>query len=356
VKVKAASAQLFSGNEALGEAAIRAGCDCYYGYPITPQNELTAYMSARMPEEGRVFLQAESELAAINMVFGSSSCGMRAMTSSSSPGISLKQEGISYLAGAELPAVIVNIARGGPGLGNISGAQGDYWQAVKGGGHGDYRTPVLAPASVQETVDLTGLAFDLADRYRTPVLILGDGYLGQMMEPVTFGDLSPASDLPAKDWALSGASGRPARLIRSLFMEGDSLEEHNLMLLERYKLIEEKETRWEGVDADGADVVMVAYGIPARICRSVIAEGAKRGMKLGMIRPISLWPFPAEPIRRAAERVKGVLVVEMSTGQMVEDVRLSVEGRCPVGLYGRTGGRLPKTDVILEECAKLAGK
>lgn len=347
---------LMSGNEVLGEAAIRAGCDCYFGYPITPQNELTAYMARRMPEEGRVFLQAESELAAINMVYGASAAGMRAMTSSSSPGISLKQEGISYLAGAELPAVIVNIARGGPGLGNISGAQGDYWQAVKGGGHGDYRTIVLAPASAQETADLTVLAFDLADRYRMPVIILGDGYLGQMMEPVALPDGRPAGGSSEKDWALTGARGRPARWVRSLLMEGDSLEEHNEMLLERYGLIERDETRWESTGVDDADVVMVAYGIPARICRSVIAEGRSRGLRLGMIRPITLWPFPTDAIREASERVRGgILVVEMSTGQMVEDVRLAVEGRCPVALYGRSGGRLPRTEVILDRCAELAG-
>ena len=348
-------AVLMSGNEAIGEAAIRAGCASYYGYPITPQNELTAYMSARMPEEGRVFIQAESELAAINMVYGSSAAGMRAMTSSSSPGIALKQEGISYLAGSELPAVIVNIARGGPGLGNISGAQGDYWQSVKGGGHGDYRTIVVAPASVQEAVELTGLAFDLADRYRMPAIVLGDGYLGQMMEPVTFPDLSPAPDLPEKDWAVTGAAGRPSRIVRSLMMEDNSLEEHNMLMLERYHRIEEKETRWEAIDVDDADVVMVAYGLPARICRSVIADGRREGLRLGMIRPITLWPFPTVPIRKAAEKVRGVLVVEMSTGQMVEDVRLAVEGRCPVDLYGRTGGNLPSSEVIMDKCRKLVG-
>lgn len=335
------------GNEAVGEAAVRAGCQCYFGYPITPQNELTAYMSRRMLEEGRVFIQSESELAAISMVFGASAIGARAMTSSSSPGISLKQEGISYLAGCELPAVIVNMMRGGPGLGNIGPAQSDYFQATRGGGHGDYRTPVLAGASVQELADLTYLAFDLADLYRSPVLILGDGILGQMMEPVSFSPPAPVK-LPSKDWILDGARGRPPRSIKSLFLGPGALDAHNQKLQSKYRTIEEKEVRFEELGLEDARLILVAYGISARLSREVVKKMRGEGDKVGLLRPITLWPFPYRRIGELARADVVFLVVEMSYGQMVEDVRLAVEGRCPVEFYGRGGGEILTVEEIGE--------
>jgi len=341
---------LMTGNEAMAGGAVRAGCRYYYGYPITPQNEVPEYMSRRMPEVGGVFIQSESELAAINMVLGTSAAGKRAMTSSSSPGISLKQEGISYIAGCRLPAVIANVQRGGPGLGDIQAAQGDYFQATKGGGHGDYHLIVLAPSSVQEMADLTTEAFDLADRYRVPVMILADAQVGQMMEPLEWREYSPPDDLPGKDWALTGAKGRPKNLVRSFRMYAEELEEHNRTLQATYARITEQETRWEESGCEDADVVVVAYGSTARTARGLLARGVD-GAKLGLLRPITLWPFPTGRIRELAEEGAAFLVAEMSAGQMVEDVRLAVEGRSPVEFYGRMGG-IP---VTIEEMAAHAG-
>jgi 2-oxoglutarate ferredoxin oxidoreductase subunit alpha len=344
---------LMCGNEALAESAILAGCDAYFGYPITPQNEIPAYMSRRMPEEGRVFVQSESELAAINMVYGASATGKRAMTSSSSPGISLMQEGISYLAGAELPAVVVNVMRGGPGLGNIAPSQADYFQATRGGGHGDYRTIVLGPSGVQELVDCMPLAFDLADQYRMPVIVLADGILGQMMEPVVL-EKRPGRKLPAKDWALTGAKGRKQNIVRSLWLGEGVLEELNYKLGDKYKQIEQNEVLCEQYKIDDADVVVVAYGIAARIVRSAVGRAREEGIKAGWIRPITLWPFPTEQVSKAADEFRIFLVVEMSNGQMVEDVRLAVNGKSPVLFYGRPGGGVPNVDEILDKIRQLA--
>ena len=340
------------GNEALAEAAIIAGLDAYFGYPITPQNEITAYMSRRMPEEGRVFLQSESELAAINMVFGASATGKRAMTTSSSPGISLMQEGISYLAGAELPAVVVNVMRGGPGLGNIAPSQGDYFQATRGGGHGDYSTIVFGPSSVQELVDCMPLAFDLADQYRMAVVILADGILGQMMEPIVF-DKKPRRKLPAKDWALTGADGREQNIVRSLWLGEKVLEQLNYKLQNKYEQIEKNEVLCEQYEVDDAEIVVVAYGVAARIVRSAVERARQQGIKVGWIRPITLWPFPTEQISRAAEDLKVFLTVEMSCGQMVEDVKLAVAGKAPVLFYGRPGGGVPTVEQIFEKIKDL---
>lgn len=346
---------LMYGNEVLAEAAIRAGCRCYFGYPITPQNEISAYMSRRMPEEGGVFIQAESELAAISMVHGASAVGARAMTSSSSPGVSLKQEGISYIAGSELPAVIVNVMRGGPGLGNIGPAQSDYFQAVKGGGHGDYHQIVLAPASAQEVSDITFLAFDLADKYCTPVMIMYDGVIGQMMEPVVI-DRKEHITLPPKDWALTGCRGRKPRVVKSLYLGDKALERHNFKLQEKYKKIVAEEVRYEAMQADDAKLIVVAYGICARLCKSAMLELRKKGLKIGMIRPITLWPFPAEIIGSLAGPGKQFLAVEMSFGQMVEDVRLAVNGKSPVNFYGRGGGETLLKDEIVQEIERLYAK
>ena len=343
------------GNEALAEAAILAGCDGYFGYPITPQNEITAYMSRRMPEEGRVFVQSESELAAINMVFGASATGKRAMTSSSSPGISLMQEGISYLAGAELPAVVVNVMRGGPGLGNIAPSQGDYFQATRGGGHGDYRTIVLGPSSAQELVDSMPLAFDLADQYRMTVLVLADGILGQMMEPIVL-EKKPRRELPAKDWALTGAKGREQNIVRSLWLKEGALEKHNYKLKAKYEQIEKNEVLCEQYEVDDADIVVVAYGVAARIVQGAVAKAREEGIKVGWIRPITLWPFPMEQISKAADEFRIFLTVEMSMGQMVEDIRLAVAGKAPVVFYGRPGGSVPTVDELLDKIRQLTLK
>lgn len=345
---------LMTGNDAIGEGAIRAGCDCYYGYPITPQNELTAYMARHMPAHGRVFIQAESEIAAINMVYGSSAAGKRAMTSSSSPGISLKQEGISFIAGAEVPALVVNVQRGGPGLGNIAPSQSDYFQAVKGGGHGDYRQIVLAPDSVQEMHDLTILGFELADRYRMPVMILADGRLGQMMEPLNLHESSGAP--PAKPWATDGAVGRKPNMIRSLYLPDGELEVVNLRLQAKYAEIAAAEVRYEARAVEDCDVLLVAYGSSARIAKGVLEHARASDLKLGLLRPITLWPFPSDVIAAIASRVKGVLVVEMSSGQMLEDVRLAVNGRAPVDFEGRMGGAVPLERDILKKAAGLAGR
>lgn len=343
---------LMCGNDACGEGAILAGCAFYAGYPITPQNELTAYMAKRMGETGGVFIQAESELAAINMVFGASVAGVRAMTSSSSPGISLKQEGISYLAGCELPCVIVNMQRGGPGLGNIAPAQGDYFQAVKGGGHGDYKIIVLAPASAQELMDYTYIAFDLADKYRNPVMILGDGLLGQMMEPI---QIKSAAGRPLVDkpWALTGCKGRQARFIRSLFLGDGALEEHNKKLQEKFNNIKKNEIRAETLNIKDADIILVAYGSVARIARAGMELGRAKGLKVGLIRPITLWPFPEKTIADISGKAKKFLVVEMSAGQMVEDVMLAVKGRAEVDFYGRMGGGIPTEEEILKKIEAL---
>lgn len=340
------------GNEAMAEAAIMAGCDAYFGYPITPQNEISAYMARRMAEEGRVFIQSESELAAINMVFGASATGKRAMTSSSSPGISLMQEGISYLAGAELPAVIINIMRGGPGLGNIAPAQGDYFQATRGGGHGDYKTFVLGPSSVQEMADCMPLAFDLADQYRMPAMILADGILGQMMEPLTL-EPKPRRELPRKDWALTGAKDRGQNIVRSLWLADGALEEHNEKLQARYREIEKKEVLCEEYLLDDAEIVVVAYGVVARIARAAVIEAREEGIPVGLIRPITLWPFPSQQISRAAEQLRVFLTIEMSSGQMLQDVQLAVCGKAPVLFHGRMGGGVPTVDEVLEKIGEL---
>jgi 2-oxoglutarate ferredoxin oxidoreductase subunit alpha len=346
---------LLRGNEAIAEAAIRAGCQCYFAYPITPQGELLEYMARHMPRLGRAFVQAESEVAAINMVFGAAAVGVRTMTSSSSPGISLKQEGISYLAGSNLPAVIVNVVRGGPGLGNIAPAQCDYFQATKGGGHGDYHMIVLAPSTVAEAGELTMLAFDLADRYRTPVMILADGLLGQMMEPVELPDPIDAEDLPAKPWALTGAKGRAPNLILSFDLDPQRLKAMNLALQERYAEIRRHEVRCEETETSDATIVIAAHGTVARIAKSVIKMARAEGIRLGLFRPITVWPFPYDALRTLASRVKTVLTVEMSAGQMWEDVRLAVAERAATPFYGEMGGVVPTPRGILQEVKRHAG-
>jgi len=343
---------LMCGNEAMAESAILAGVDAYFGYPITPQNEVTAYMSRRMPEEGRVFVQCESELAAINMVYGAAATGKRTMTSSSSPGISLMQEGLSYLAGAELPAVVVNVMRGGPGLGNIAPSQGDYFQATRGGGHGDYRTIVLGPSTVQELVDCMPLAFDLADQYRMTVVVLADGILGQMMEPVVL-EKKQGRQLPPKDWALTGADGREQNIVRSLWLKEGVLEELNYKLKAKYKEVEKNEVLCEEHGLDDAEIVVVAYGVAARIVRSAVTKAREQDIKVGWIRPITLWPFPTKQISKAAETWRIFLVVEMSNGQMVEDVKLAVAGKAPVVFYGRPGGGVPTVEQVLDRIQQL---
>ena len=344
---------LMKGNEAIGEAAIRAGCRAYFGYPITPQSELTAYMAKKLLKmKNAAFIQAESEIAAINMVYGASATGVRAMTSSSSPGISLKQEGISYIALAELPCVVVNIQRGGPGLGSIQPAQGDYFQATKGGGHGDYHLIVLAPSSVQELVDLTMDAFDLADKYRNPVMILGDGLLGQMMEAVEFKE-RPRVDLPDKsNWIITGCKDREPHHIVPFDLDPSVLEEWNNNLGEKYKKLKENEVRYEAMNVKNADLIIVAYGTVARIAKTVIQNAKKEGLNVGLIRPITLFPFPEKIIAKVAERVKKFLVVEMSMGQMIEDVKLAVNGKANIEFYGRTGGVVPSPVEILKEVKK----
>ncbi len=339
--------QLMKGNEAICRAAIDAGCLCFFGYPITPQNQVPEYLSYLMPKAGRVFLQAESEVAAINMVYGASATGVRVLTSSSSPGISLKQEGISYLAGAELPAVIVNVQRGGPGLGNIAPAQSDYFQATRGGGHGDYRTLVLAPASVQELYDLTRDAFDLAEKYRNPVLILADAVLGQMMEPVTI-TREPLPVPEPQPWGARGTRKGSRSVFNSLYIIPDDLEVVNRRLEEKYARMHREELRWEETSCDDAEAAFVAYGSSARVCLTAIRLLAERGHKVGLFRPISLYPFPSAPLRQIGERVQRLLTVEMSTGQMIEDVRLAVEGCVPVGFYGRTGGNVPTPEEVAD--------
>jgi len=342
---------LMTGNEAIGEAAVRAGCELYAGYPITPQNELTAFMSKRMTEKGRVFIQSESEIAAINMVFGASVAGARTMTSSSSPGISLKQEGISYLAACRLPAVIVNVMRGGPGLGNIAPSQADYFQATKGGGHGDYRMIVLAPSSVQEAMDYTIESFSLADRYRMPVMVLADGMLGQMMEPVRLPDAKQPPSASRKKWALTGAKNRNPRSVKSLLLKPGELESLNKRLQETYKTIISSERRYEQSNCNNADLVVVAYGTTSRIINSSVSEFRKK-KKIGLFRPISLWPFPSKELRQACKNAKKVLVIEMSAGQMIEDVKLALGDGSNISFYGRMGGGIPTKEELDKEMLK----
>jgi len=344
------------GNEVVAQAALDGGCRAFFGYPITPQNQIPDYMARHMPEVGGVFLQAESEVSAINMVYGAASAGVRVMTASSSPGISLKQEGISYIAEAELPCVVVNIMRGGSGLGNIAPSQSDYFQAVKGGGHGDYRTLVLAAWSVQELYDLTREAFEIADRYRGPVLILGDALLGQMMEPVVLpAEVVDPATLPAKPWATTGAKGRPHNVINSLYINPSDLEQSNLRLHARYQEAADRELRFACERMEDAEYAVIAYGTAARVAVNAIDEARAAGIRAGLFRPISLFPFPTRQIAELAGRVRGILVVELSLGQMVEDVRLAVEGRCPVRFLGRSGGIVITPDEMLAAVQALAG-
>jgi 2-oxoglutarate ferredoxin oxidoreductase subunit alpha len=342
---------LAKGNEAVAMAAIDAGCLLYFGYPITPQNDIPEFLSKHLPALGGEFIQAESEVASINLVLGASATGARAMTSSSSPGISLMQEGISYLAGSELPAVIVNISRSGPGLGGISPSQGDYFQATRGGGHGDYRMIVLAPSSVQEMYDLTFLAFDLADKYRNPAMILGDALIGQMKEPL-IRKILQKMDLPPKTWALTGAKGRKPNLLKSLYLQDGALSEHNWKLYQKYEQMKKAEVRFESFEAEDAQLLIAAFGSIARIARSAVEMAREKGMKVGLVRPITLFPFPEKTFYQFSEKVKSFLTVELNTGQMVEDVKLSVHRDAEVFFYGRPPGSLPAPEDILEEIKK----
>jgi 2-oxoglutarate ferredoxin oxidoreductase subunit alpha len=339
---------LMRGSHVVGEAAVRAGCRFYAGYPITPQNELPEYLSSRIVEMGGTFIQGESEIASINMVLGAAAAGARAMTSSSSPGLALKQEGISYLAGQELPAVVVNMMRGGPGLGNIAPSAADYFQATRGGGNGDYRTPVFAPAGCQELCDLTFVAFDVADRYRTPVVILGDGLMGQVMEPVVFPDPIDLDSLPKKEWALTGCKGREPRKIFSMMLNVNVLHQHNLDLQKKYDEIAEKETRWQTLYTDDAEMVVVAYGSAAQIAESAIEELRAQGVAAGIFRPITVWPYPTEALRSLSKRIKKIAVFEFSMGQMLEDVILSVGERAEITFYGIPGGIIPTPAEVAE--------
>lgn len=338
---------LMKGNEVLAESAMRAGCKHFFGYPITPQTELSAYMSKHMPKIGGTFLQAESEVAAINMVYGAAAAGARAMTSSSSPGISLKSEGVSYIAGADLPAVIINVMRGGPGLGSIQPSQSDYWQATKALGHGDFQMVVYAPSTVQEMADYTYKAFDIADEYRMPVMILADGLLGQMMEPVELRD--PIEKLPERPWACTGHNNeREHNVANSLYLTADDLDRINHERFERYELIKEREQISEEFLCDDADIIIVAFGAAARIARNAVRAAREQGIKAGLFRPVTLWPFPVDALEKTVGHAKGYLTVEMNMGQMVEDVRLVVAGRAPVEFYGRTGGVIPTPDEVLD--------
>ncbi|MDE6133757.1 MAG: 3-methyl-2-oxobutanoate dehydrogenase subunit VorB [Oscillospiraceae bacterium] len=345
---------LMKGNEALAEAAIRAGCKCFFGYPITPQTEISAYLSKRFQKEGGIFLQAESEIAAINMVLGAASTGVRAMTSSSSRGISLKSEGISYIAGSDLPCVIINVQRGGPGLGGIQPSQADYWQATKALGHGDFQLLVYAPCSVQEMVDTVTKAFDLADEYRMPAMILADGLLGQMMEPVTFPEKKES--FKDKPWAANGHGGkREHNIINSLYLQPDVLENSVKARFERYEDIKAKHAEAEMYLTDDADIIVTAYGATARVAKSAVNMAREQGIKAGLIRPITLWPFPVKEYQKAAETAKLFLCTEMSMGQMIDDVKLAINCSKPVEFYGRTGGVIPKPSEIFEEIKKYNG-
>ena len=345
---------LMKGNEALAEAAIQAGCRHYFGYPITPQTEVAAYMAKRMPKIGGCFLQAESEIAAINMVYGVASAGKRVMTSSSSPGISLKEEGISYLAGADLPAFIVNVQRGGPGLGGIQPSQSDYFQSTRGGGHGDYHIIVLAPSSVQEMADLTVKGFDLADEYRMPAMVLADGTMGQMMEPVTMGSYQPK--IVEKPWAVTGTRmQRPHNIVNSLYLNPEELERTNFERYARYAVIEQKEAMYEAFLMDDADICVTAFGIASRVSRNAVLAARAEGIKVGMLRPITLWPFPKAPFAEAADRVSAFISVELSMGQMIEDVELATRCKRPVYLCNRTGGMIPSPEQVLAKIKEIAG-
>ena len=342
---------LMKGNEAIAEAAIRAGCRHYFGYPITPQTEIAAYMAKKMPKIGGVFLQAESEIASINMVYGAAAAGMRVMTSSSSPGISLKAEGLSYIAGSDVPALVVNVQRGGPGLGGIQPSQSDYFQATKGGGHGDYRMIVLAPASVQEMASLTIKGFELADKYLMTSMILADGTIGQMMEPISFEDAEIKTY--EKPWALTGTEcKRKHNIVNSLYLKPDELEKKNFERYEKYAEIEKNEAMWEEYMMDDAEICVVAFGITSRIAKNAVAEARKAGVKVGLIRPITLWPFPTKALRAAADKVKSFISVELSMGQMIEDVRLATESKKPVTLCNRAGGMIPTPDEVLAAICK----
>ncbi len=344
--------ELWKGNEAIAEAAVRAGCEAYFGYPITPQTELLEYMSRRMPELGRAFIQAESELAAINMVYGAACTGARAMTSSSSPGISLMQEGLSYIAGSEVPAVLVDVMRVGPGLGNIQPSQGDYNQLVKFGGHGDFKAICLAPSTIQEAVDLTVLAFELAEKYRTLAYVVTDGALGQMMEPAELPPMRPLTR-QRPGWALTGANNRPKNIITSIYLDPVQMEQLNLRLQAKLNLIRQNEVRWKEFMTEDAELLLIAYGTMGRVCYTAMKMARAEGIRVGLLRPISLWPFPSARIMELAEQVYGILTVEMSAGQMVEDVRLAVEGRCPVQFYGRMGGIVPLPDEVFRVIREL---
>ena len=346
---------LLKGNEVMAEAAVQAGCRFFAGYPITPQNEVPEYMSKRMPEVDGVFVQAESEIAAINMIFGASAAGARCMTSSSSPGISLKQEGISYIASAELPCVIANVQRGGPGLGNIRASQADYFQAVKGGGHGDYRLIVLGPSTLPELYQLTMNAFDWADYYRNPVMILGDGILGQMAEPVELLPYEPIVELPKKDFVLDGCKGRQPRVVKTLVLKpADGLVSHNEHLQEKYKRIENELSLCAEYETADADIVVAAYGIAGRIAKGAVRMAREKGISVGLIRPITLWPFPKQPFLNAAETASQMLVVEMSHGQFIEDVKLATNCALPVEFLGKGGGWYPTEEIILEKIEAMA--
>lgn len=348
--------KLMKGNEAIGAAAINAGCKFFFGYPITPQNEIPEYMSRELPKVGGSFVQAESEVAAINMIYGAAGAGARVMTSSSSPGIALKQEGITYIAGAELPCVIVNITRGGPGLGGIQPSQADYNQSTRGGGNGDYKLLVYAPANLQEMVDMVQEAFDAADYYRNPVLVVGDGMIGQMMEPVELKPFVSKRQLAAKTWATDGTKGkRKPNIINSLFLDPAELETHNIHLQEKYKTIKENEARAELYNMENAQVVIVAYGTTSRIAKNAIESLKEEGIEVGLIRPQTLWPFPDEAFKALPETCKSLLTVEMSMGQMIDDVKLAVDCRLPVEFYGRAGGMIPEPDAIAAKIKEMLG-
>lgn len=357
IKYKTGEKTLMKGNEAIAEGAVRAGCRFFAGYPITPQNEIPEYLSWRLFEVGGTFIQSESEIAAINMIFGASVVGTRAMTSSSGCGISLKQEGISYIASAELPFFYASIIRGGPGLGNISPAQSDYFQATRGGGHGDYRVIVLAPNSVTEMGNFPKLAYDLADKYRNPCMVLADGLLGQMMEPMQFAfEWVDPDKLPPKDYIMTGCKGRERRIVNTLHMDPNILEKHNWHLYEKYQKIEANEVRYEERQLEDAEIVIVAYGTSARISKDTITKGRKQGIKVGLLRPITLWPFPKTILNKLADRVKKFLVVEMNMGQMIEDVQLSVCGKADIHFLGYPGGTLPTGDKILAKVQEIIKK
>ncbi len=345
--------ELLEGNFAMAEAAVRAGCEAYFGYPITPQTEILEWMSHRMPELGRVFLQAESEVAAINMVYGAACTGARVMSSSSSPGVSLMLEGISYIAGTELPMVLIDVVRGGPGLGNIAPSQGDYNQIVHGGGHGDYRSIVLAPASVQEAIDLTVLAFDLAEKYRAITVVMADGSIGQMMEPAELPEMRPVKTA-RPEWAVSGAAGRSARVLTSIYLAPELEEETNQRMLDRWYQIVANEVRYREYYLDDAEIMVIGFGTAGRVALSAVRAARAEGIRVGLLRPLTVSPYPSEVIEKLSKTAQSILVVEMNTGQMLEDVRLAAEGRLPIEFYGRPGGMVPFPDEVLGEIRRMA--